>query len=255
MKFHFLTFGGGGQNYHEAVLRIARQAYASKWFDGVYGLTDNDLFLIDDKWTSTHRRFIETNQRGYGYWLWKPFLLLQLMRQIEYGDIIFYADAGTELNIKGGSRFSELRGMASCSDLVVFEIGERTATWTKGDLFHAFGLTLNDPIAEEGQIIGGVGFFRKTRTTLSLLHYWKLVCESDDYHLLDDTPSRLPNDPAFRENRHDQAIFSLIVKMSGQATILPDETFYSDLWQAGTHHETAPIQTMRNKTGLMRIPF
>ena len=255
MKLHFLTFGGGGQNYRDATLRLARQAYASKWFDGIFGLTDNDLFLADEKWTNSHRDFIVKNRRGYGYWLWKPFLLLQLMRQIDYGDLVFYADSGTELNVKGGARFSELRGMASCSDLVVFEIGERAASWTKGDIFHAFGLNLGDPIANENQIMATAGFFRKTHATLSILNYWKLVCESANYQLLDDTPSSRPNDPLFKENRHDQAIFSLIVKMSGRAIILPDETFYSELWDAGAYNEVAPIQTMRNKTGVVRIPF
>jgi hypothetical protein len=36
------------------------------------------------------------------------------------------------------------------------------------------------------------------------------MCE--DYHNVDDTPSIIPNCPNFHQHRHDQSLFSLLVK-------------------------------------------
>ena len=37
---------------------------------------------------------ILTQERGAGYWLWKPYIILRVMQQAEHGDVVVYTDAG-----------------------------------------------------------------------------------------------------------------------------------------------------------------
>jgi len=255
MKVHFLTFGGGGQPYRDAVKRISGQAYRSGWFDAIYPVTDDEIFNINKDWTERHRDFIFRNKRGYGYWIWKPFLMMELMRKINYGDLLIYVDAGAEINIKGGERYYELQALASQNDFVAFELEHKALSWTKGDLFASLGISLDDPVAAERQVMGGVMFLRKTTLTLQVLNHWALLCETCNYGLLDDSISVSPNDANFKEHRHDQSIFSLLVRMLGCSIVLPDETYFPDVWRKEGYHRDAPIQTLRNKTGSAIIPF
>ena len=48
--------------------------------------------------------------------------------------------------------------------------------------------------------------------------------------LIDDTPSEVAELPEFIEHRHDQSIFSLLVKQSNQHAIIPDETEWFGDW-------------------------
>ena len=43
--------------------------------------------------------------RGFGYWIWKPQILLQCLQQMEYGDILLYTDAGCHINEVGKNMF------------------------------------------------------------------------------------------------------------------------------------------------------
>jgi hypothetical protein len=73
MKY-FITFGAGGQNYYDAVNRLINQVKILNIFDKIIGYTDNDLKNDVEFWTK-HSNFIENNKRGYGYWLWKPYII------------------------------------------------------------------------------------------------------------------------------------------------------------------------------------
>ena len=43
--------------------------------------------------------FIEKNKRGYGYWLWKSYIIKKTMDMMKDGDILLYLDSGCEINI------------------------------------------------------------------------------------------------------------------------------------------------------------
>lgn len=76
------------------------QAHRFNIFDNIVCVTDKDLQNDNDFWPK-HSRFINSNPRGYGYWLWKPYIILKQLELLNDGDILFYADCGCELNIRG----------------------------------------------------------------------------------------------------------------------------------------------------------
>ena len=56
-----------------------------------------------------------------------------------------------------------------------------------------------------------------TRYNCSLFEYIYKVCS--EYHLLDDSPSIIPNDPKYNEHRHDQSIISILLRKLSPSSI------------------------------------
>ena len=77
----FLTFGGPTVNYHNAVKRISKEAQDLKFFDEIISLTDLDL-KKDTVFWKQHGKFLENNKRGYGYWLWKSYLIKKTLEKL-----------------------------------------------------------------------------------------------------------------------------------------------------------------------------
>mgnify|MGYP000615107427 FL=1 len=88
MKINFLTFGSHG-GYIDAVNRLINQANNLNIFTEIYGKTGQSL-QEDAEFINKHAEFINNNRRGFGYWIWKPYLIMKQIDKMEDGDIFFY---------------------------------------------------------------------------------------------------------------------------------------------------------------------
>jgi hypothetical protein len=206
MSIKFITFGSH-DNYIKAGERLLEQANKINIFTETLLYTPEFLKNDVDFWNQ-HGEFIHKNNRGYGYWLWKPFIIKKTMEKMSNGDILLYLDCGCEL---GSSRKNEL---LKCIDVVKTDkiVGTTVSVegdWNKMDLIDK--LDMNKPeylITAQRQ--GGTNLFLVCDETRNLVNEWyKLGC---DYHNIDDSPSNIKNLDGFKEHRHDQSIFSLLTK-------------------------------------------
>ena len=104
MVVQFITFGGGAEKYVEAGQRLVKQAEAIGLFDQCRLFVAEDLQTDKEFWAQ-HGAFIEQNKRGYGYWIWKPYLIKKMMAQMNDGDKLIYLDAGCEIDIRKKESF------------------------------------------------------------------------------------------------------------------------------------------------------
>jgi len=244
MKLHFITFGAGNKNYHDAVNRICYQAKQFNMFKNIFGYTEQNLKDNQEFWKN-HEQFIINNPRGYGYWIWKCFVILDIMKkpEINNGDIIIYVDSGCELNIKGRQRMIEYIKLTMENDILAFQMDHLDEKkYTKMDLLEYAKVTQKDK--ESGQLVGGILFLKKTEKNINILTEITQLLTMENYHYVDDSPSILPNDTTFIEHRHDQSCISITLKKYG-AHLLKDETYFSN-WNNGLMY---PILAMRNRTG------
>lgn len=240
MKTHFLTFGDS-KNYKAQVERVCKEANNVKVFDYIWGLTDQHL-RRDKLFWNKHGKWIEQNPRGYGYWIWKSYLIWVILHcRMNYGDILVYADAGCEINPRGKQRLLYYFDIVKNDHIGIlsFRMDHRLAKcWTKGDIFSSLEM---DHCKNKGQMSGAIVIVRKTAKSINFFEiYHKWCCF---YNLLDDSPSKLPNDPEFVENRHDQSIFSMLCYKYCIKSI-PDETWFED-WKDSNEY---PILAKRIKT-------
>ena len=249
MKIYFLTFGAGATHeFNGAVDRICKQAESFNIFEKIYGFKDVDI-INDETFWGEHSKFILSKLnasiwRGCGYWIWKAYLVEKVMKLVEHGDIVFYSDCGSELNIHGKDRFMEYIKFVEENDAMGFNLGVfLEKTYTKMDLFKYMNTSEED--INSGQIMSGAFFLKKTDDNLKMLNEFNELCKFNNYHFIDDSPSIEPNDETFIENRHDQSCFSILMKKYKNFCI-PDETYFYPDWIKGIKY---PIWALRNKTG------
>jgi hypothetical protein len=211
MKKYFVTFGAGAPNFIDAAARLAFQARHSGLFDTVLNCGEATLRNDAEFW-SNHGDFIMQHPRGFGYWLWKPYLIQQVMNSAQDGDLILYADAGCELSQRKFANLQRLFAVAAKTKMVLSsDTGCRTVTWTKADLIFHLNMQSNPVTLHNNMWHAGIMLWCVTPETRRFIKTWYHLMYVHNYHLITDAPSHVPNHSSFIEHRHDQAVFSLLL--------------------------------------------
>ena len=248
-RLHFVTFGGGSLRWRLAARRLAAQCRNSGWFASVEAITDQDLPSVAPELVRRHGVFMSTHARGMGYWIWRPPLLRSVIERRLHDGIVVFLDAGCELNVNPQStrRLVEYTEAAEDYGFLAMRTTFTLAQWTKADLVHAsknedrqHGTCLIEP---------GVMLMTCTPENAERMATWEEWCEVEEYHLLDDSPSVRPNDPAFIEHRHDQSVLTCLDAKLGLYTI-PRESYFPGAWQ--TDGATYPFWASRNRWPIRR---
>lgn len=206
MKY-FLTFAS--EHYVGAASRILRQANECRIFDKIISYNENFLKNDPEFW-DIHKNFVENNHRGYGYWIWKPYIIKKTMETMKDGDYLLYLDSGSEIGNHRLHEFNILFEIAE-RDLIVGTTTHHEKDWCKKDLLLILDMIHdkylhNSPQRQAGEIL----FYICDKTRNFVNKWYELCC---DYHLVDDSISFLePEFDCFIEHRHDQSIFSLLTK-------------------------------------------
>jgi len=201
-------FENGSRSYSDiSGGRIAQEAADLKdpqgkpFFDHILTYQQKDLGL---EFLAHHKDHFRC-KRGAGYYLWKSRITQLTLAQMKEGDLMMYADTGCQIRGSLEPLFDLLKNQ----DIVPFHLEEihLEQKWTKHDLF----LALNAHRFRETPIyVGGYYLIRKTPQTVNIIDLYVQI--SGQLHLIDDSPSLTPNFPSFVEHRHDQSIWSLILK-------------------------------------------
>lgn len=219
-QVHFLTYGGGPMYYLHAVDRLVRQATELQLFDHIYGFKENDLKHEHPFWEQ-HRTFILQNPSGFGYWIWKAYLIRKIMNQSQENDIIVYCDCGNELDIRKKDAIRELLEKAAQEEIIgqVFkghhDIPHQSEIyWTKLDVILALKANECDAVLHSPQHQANPLIIRKTANTQKLVDEW---CDLGlkNYHYLNDFPSYNGYLPEFVVHKHSQSLFSILSKQYG----------------------------------------
>lgn len=192
-------------------------------------------------------------RRGFGYWEWKARLVEHYLATLADGDILVYSDAGICWNATPAARrrFREYLAMLSGGrDIVAFSQPFAEQEWTKGDVLATLGVYDDESVCRSGQLWAGAFLMRKSAAVAQMVRRWNAV-NRRELELITDRRSRLAADKAgFREHRHDQSIFSCLVKTMPHATVPFSETTPAE-GQTWDDLRSFPILARREKE-LMR---
>ena len=217
MRIIFLTFANS--NYM-CTDRIANQAKEFSLFDKIIQLTEVDIA----EYIKKHRNFINNNPPGFGKWIWKPKIIYDTLLKMEDNEILFYADAGTYLNINGKNRFLEYIDILKKEEnsLLTFSTnGYLAKSFVKSDAI----IHYNNNFYNENSYAcyAGIILIKKNQKSLSLIKDWLDLCEN--YHFLDSSPSLNPEKNFYIGNDSDNGLFNLCLsKYKINHSIYPDET-------------------------------
>lgn len=159
----FLTFSGGKLRGIES--RVGSEAYSCGVFSAVLAWNESVLTEHAPFW-SRHGDFVTRNSRGFGYWLWKPYLIQEVLGKMHPSDVLVYADSGSTVNCGSAAarrRLDEYLAMVRASPygLLAMQMpGSREAIWTKADVSVALGATQDQ--LESPQFLGTILILRHT---------------------------------------------------------------------------------------------
>jgi len=198
---------------------------------------------------------MDENLRGYGLWIWKPYLALAHLTKLNPGDLLCYFDSGCHLNFATtGAHKNWLRYTQIAQDSGVFAMHLRAnqfkresiveSSWTTTALSDRLELNENDLISP--QIQATFFIIQKNINTINLAESWYEIAKEDNYKYLFGPQPKERRFSDFIEHREDQSIFSGLLKKMNIQTI-EDESWFNPDWTKDG--ENYPIWALRNRTG------
>ena len=248
-KLYFLTFANTSYMKTD---RIIKQAKSFNMFDYTLSLSELDIPQFINK----HQDFIKKHKYGYGFWIWKPKIILKTLENMNVNDILVYCDAGFYLNNKGLDRFKYYLSM--------LENKESICVFNASDTYKAQHFVKNDAIMSYWPefnnewntcCYAGIMIIKKNQKTLELIKDWLTLCEN--YKYLDKTRSIKYKDPQYyKGNDCDNGLFNLCLSKHKNIVhkITPDEiNLYNSVGKQLAH--TNINQKDVDWSSLDHIPF
>lgn len=184
--------------------------------------------------------WLSLDMRGAGYWLWKPYILLDALDRVPEGSLVLYTDVA----VCHVAPPDALLRMAEGRDIVLFE--NHSAEWTQAIFTKRDCLVLLDADRPEDharrQLDAAFQLYRAGPRARAFLTEMREAMR--DPRVLSDAENICgkPNLPGFRDHRHDQSVLTILAARHGVETFrspyaqrLADDT-RSDYPQIFHHH-------------------
>jgi len=241
MNVHLVSFGAPFENFVRAHFRFVENAKSFREFSSINLFSERNIYDFS-KEIEPYKNFLSST-RGYGYWMWKYFLLSEIMKNVSEDDLVCYADIGCTFNPQGMLNFEGYKTIASDFGSLCFDLGHLERAYTKMDTYlKIFPDTMEH--LNTGQRCATTFFLKNTKENRDIVEEIKEICVEDNHYYITDAPSTEPNHSEFREHRHDQSVFSLISKKY-KFYCIPDQTYWAPDWNnSGRDY---PIWATRNK--------
>lgn len=245
----------------KSIDRLKKQAYETKFYDEIKIITEDDL--DNDFKIYINKIMSGGNKRGYGYFIWKPYIIKKILSEINYGDIINYVDVGFHVIKENSKKFKDYIKFISEKDKWILPFQYHTKLneeiekisfphreerkYSKGDLLDYYGFYNSSIITETPQYMAGCFFIKKCDESINFINEW-LEIFYKRIDLVNDTKSKLKNLNGFLENRHDQSVFSILCKKYNLISFSAYECDWAYLNNKRTwiHNKTSPLIARRD---------
>jgi hypothetical protein len=198
MEIHFITYSD--EKYKEQQIKLDT---LSKNFFTLHSY--NREWLITTDFYHNNKSILDL-ERGGGYWLWKPFIILETLNKMEYDDVLFYLDCG---DIFENGLFDFLKNYFkdnSINSLLTYGGSNKQRWYTKRDAFTLMDCD-NEKYYEHVQLEAGMVCLRKTDEIINIVNEWLTYCSNQNI-ITDIENVTGPNLEGFIDHRHDQSILT-----------------------------------------------
>lgn len=152
-------------------------------------------------------------KRGIGYWSWKPFFILEVMKRINWNDVVIYHDSGRPCY---DWKFTEpiepfVNHVVDKYDGVGVVFGPfKHGVWTKYDCLEVMKCN-KDIYKKHNQASATWSIWEKNVLSISILNEWKRWLVHPSRIVSDDKSILGSEDSKFKNHRHDQSILTNIL--------------------------------------------
>lgn len=241
-KVYVVTFAGWDEDRYQNALLLAERVRARGYIPLVY--TEKDLppeYYNDFSWAYAKPQY-------RGFWTWKPWMLRNLTETLlNDGDILFWMDSDrmiedtTILGTTASAAPYDYFNVMLCNlehrthndeGILAFQRchGHIEEKFTKPEVFSIMNVSKDEYGMGEQLYAGAIGFKKKTPNTLDFLQQWQdwgnyypITFGNDSFRNKNFT--RPQN---YKGHRHDQSVFSLMVRTRTKIELWPAPYFAFD---------------------------
>ena len=232
--YRAVVLGAGSRAWEISAVRLNSELSQCEHISQIDLYTSTKVQQEPSDFWESHGDFVLANKRGFGCWLWKPYILLNALDNlgpVEQG--VLYIDAGCSINIKSAAaraRFRDYIEVSNKSGGLFFELkGENShKSYTKRGVLAALG---SRDLEDKNLVTAGVFFLSNSPEARRFLRRWIELMTMDDYGNLVDPAKDELQEPDFIAHRHDQSLMSIAL-VDFKFEIKPDETYFSPNWRS-----------------------
>lgn len=185
--------------------------------NGFHGVAEFDEYKIEPEFYEKNKAIFQF-RRGFGFWVWKPYIILKTLNMMNDGDVVLYSDSGSFIL----RPLDELFQLCKENDgILLFDNRDGTENeniiwknknWTKSDCFNMMNCT-EEKYLQGNQVDACYQMYEKNPKSIEFVNEYQKYCEN--INIVTNVPDITPR-PAmiandwFQEHRHDQSILSLL---------------------------------------------
>jgi hypothetical protein len=203
---YFLTYNDNSKNYDK---------YTRELIDSVDNYSNFQTIIYNKNDIDYSFRQIFENilnqERGGGYWLWKPYIILSILNKLNFNDILFYLDSKYFFVENFENLFID---KLSKTDIVVWKNKPNEEitylkNYCKMDVIKKYNM--EDLVFNKSaeSCWGGAIIIKKTTNSIKIIEEWLKMCCNE--HDLTDSESISQNNSEFKDHRHDQSLLSIVL--------------------------------------------
>lgn len=203
MNWHLVTYSDGNFKEQQDFLNKTHgdtftvHPYDREWLEGTEFYKENKELLDDSV--------------GAGWWLWKPYVILDALKKADEGDIVVYCDCGDMFSPGLQSYVEKNIGEDDISLLLLG--GHPNRQYTKKDCFVLMDCD-EDDYWNSIQLEAGFMVWKSCEESIKVVDDWLNYCLNFD--ILNDEPSTQGEESFdFKEHRHDQSILTNLAIRDG----------------------------------------
>jgi hypothetical protein len=205
MKKHLIIFGT--YEYTNSIDSLSKSSF--NFFDKIHIFKKED---IDYEFYNENREILDS-KRGAGYWLWKPYFILKVLKSIPNGDVVFYVDAG---NIFINDPLLIFNDVNDNNCIILFDnrdgmkdgLPAQNFISVKKDCFVLMGCDTDEYIYGK-HLNASYQIYMKNEKSINFVEQYLNYCKNLD--IISDLPNKYGvNYPGYYEHRHDQSVLSLV---------------------------------------------
>ena len=198
MKKYFVTYGD--DKFADTIKRIILEAKKTNEFDVIRSYSSKDVS------PEVKESPLFSIKRGGGLWSWKPDIILLILKEMDIGDFLIYCDAGCSLY--RSTEWEKYWNILKEHDIIASRIYQSTFKWTRREIIDFFHSNEKNWI-KSPMFMATVLFLKKSNFIIHFMEEWRSIMIENPKLVMDvNEDEKHYQLKKFRENRHDQAVFS-----------------------------------------------
>jgi hypothetical protein len=239
MNWHFRTVGMGTYNIRAAAHRIVNEAADTGLFQTSKGFSEKQIRLLMPTFWTEHKQILKARIPGFGWYIWKPYFIHEMLNSIPEGDGLLYLDSGCTIS-KSKESFDQIADFLKIAEKYGI-VGSNSDAYTEQnytseDLMTRYKLTPEQRISN--QYCAALLFVVNDFAGREFTNEWRQMVCSDNHKWVLPQSYSLPNNSQFIHHMYDQAILSCLLKYHQKPSVI-----------TGTKETLGAIRLSRHRYG------